>query len=83
MTATKLDNNPFKESHRERITLVEHCACCHDVTGCLVIIEKRLVEFRDVCIECPFNGKPDCKACCTARIAEVPGLCNQCSEKVS
>lgn len=78
-----LDNNPFRETHRERITLVETCEKCRNTTGCIVIIEKRLVEFRDECKQCPFKDAPDCKACCTARLAQVPTLCEKCKKEVS
>jgi hypothetical protein len=76
-------DDPFVNDLAERITLVEHCARCHKTTGCLVIIEKRLVEFRDECWQCEHKNLPSCKACCTVRIAEVPGLCESCKQEVS
>jgi len=76
------EEDPFCNLLSGRITLVETCEECRETTGCVVIIEKRFIQFKDECSTCPLHRSLDCKASCTARLAQVPTLCEGCRKGV-
>lgn len=77
-----MPDDPFHNGHEVGTVHVHTCYCCSEVHGCLVLI-GRTATFQDSCEECCYKDKPDCKARSSAKISEMPVICEACSHTTS